>query len=128
MIALLLQKVRHAFAVAPIASAVFAVALIASVFFGVRTAVLSDTHPWIAASDRPVAAWMTPRFIARSKDVPLDMILEALALELEPGHDGRPPTLGSLAETRGVPVQDLIDTVETEVRAFHEDRHPAVGQ
>lgn len=124
MIARLIQKIRRAFAVAPVASTVFAVALIATVFFGARTVMFQYARPWIHGQDQPVAAWMTPRFIARSKDVPLDVIVETLAIERV--YDGRPPTLEKIAEERGIPVQELIDAVEAEVRAFREGQQPAV--
>ena len=50
--------------------------------------------------------WMTPRYVARSWDMPPDRVAEALGLD--PETHPRRQTLAAIAEARGVPVEVLI--------------------
>lgn len=116
MIARTLATLRRAAHAAPIASTIFVLALLASLFFGVRAAMFHWDRPGAGDPAQPIAAWMTPRYIARTWDVPPDILLETLNIERT--GDGRPPTLEKIARDRGIPVETLIAEIETALRAF----------
>ena len=106
---------RRLWATAPQASPILALALAASLFFGARAALY-----WIDASrverEQPVAAWMTPRYIAQSWRVPPGVIIEALGAQRSPE---RPINLRQLADPRGVQVEAVIAAAEAAIAEFH---------
>lgn len=104
--------------VAPIATVLLALALVAALYFGVRSA----THPMRIEREQAVAAWMTPRYIARSWRVPPEVMQEALDLPV-PRPDG-PLSLTQLAKLRGVPVEVVIAELEAAIAAFRQDQAP----
>ena len=65
----------------------------------------------------PVEPWMTPRYIARTYDIPRQDMQRIL--ELGPNETPRQP-LESLADARGVPVQTYIEQFD----ALIESRPP----
>ena len=116
--------VKRLWAAAPVATALLALALAAMLVFGARSALFwVDRHERIAR-EQPVAAWMTPGYIAHSWQVPRGIVIEALELD----RGVRPPraTLADIAEDRGVPVQDLIEALEDAIAA-HRAAHPGPG-
>lgn len=54
----------------------------------------------------PIEPWMTPRYIARTYDIPRPEM--QLILDLGPDETPRQP-LEKLADARGIPVEALID-------------------
>ena len=106
---------KRAWNAAPIATAMLVLALVASVYFGVRSA----THPMRVEREQDIAAWMTPRYIVRSWSVPPEVILNALDLP-RPPPDG-PMSLAQLAAQRGVPVEQIIAEAEAAIAAFRQD-------
>ena len=126
MIARAWATLRHAAHAAPVASTIFVLALLASLFFGARAAMFHWDRPPPGDPAQPVAAWMTPRYIARTWDVPPDILLETLNIERT--GDGRPPTLEKIARDRGIPVETLISDVETALRAFRATTDATVAQ
>lgn len=104
------SRIRHAWSVAPVATTVLAIALVAFLIFGLRAALFwSDRLPR-AERDQPVAAWMTPRYIARSWRIPPDLVLDAIDAP-RPPPDG-PMSLRELAEFREVPVEQVLAEAE----------------
>ena len=84
----------------------FAIAAMLTAFFAVRAILFAvfwmDTPP----ETHPIEPWMTPRYIARTYDIPrADM---QRILNLAPDETPRQP-LGSLARNHNVPVQTYID-------------------
>lgn len=109
----MISYIKRMWQAAPAATVILAVALAASVFFGVRTA-----SSWVYWSDprhidQPIAGWMTPRYVALSWDVPRAVMLEALG-EVQPGG-GR--NLAWLAEQRGMTLEALIAEIEATIAA-----------
>ncbi len=91
----------------------FAVALGLCVFFAAQAS-LRAWHWHKLESERPLAGWMTPRYVAHSWRIPREVMEEALG-ELPPVR-GR-PTLRRIAETQGVPLEDLVHRIEAAVVA-----------
>jgi hypothetical protein len=64
-------------------------------------------------ASHPVEPWMTPRYIARSYNLPPAQVAEALGILR--GESPRKP-LAEIAEEQGVAVETLISAVETVLR------------
>lgn len=99
----------------------FVIALGALGFFGFRT-----TAAWIywndpAHQDQPLAGWMSPRYVARSYDLPPEVIGPALFLEQD-----APPrriSIEKIADENGLTLRELqarIDAAATAWRAAQE--------
>jgi len=92
----------------------FAIAALLTAFFAVRAILFAlfwmDTPP----QTHPIEPWMTPRYIARTYDIPRDQMLGILGLASD--ETPRQP-LDSLARNRGVPVQIYIDQIEALLEA-----------
>ncbi|MFN3824708.1 MAG: hypothetical protein ACK4GW_09705 [Pseudorhodobacter sp.] len=70
---------------------------------------------WYESDPRshPVEAWMTPRYIVRTYDLPPALVAESLGIGQ--GESPRKP-LADIAEQQGVPVETLILAIEGLVR------------
>jgi hypothetical protein len=91
----------------------FVVFLGLALFFGVAT--FRHARDFDVAREQPVAAWMTPRYVAMSWDVPRDVMMELL--QVEPPGPGR-ETLADIAAGKGIPVADYIAMIEAGIAAF----------
>lgn len=105
---------------APIATLILALALLATAVFGVRSAIHWIDRPTIAERQQPIEAWMTPRYVVRSWDVPRNVVLDVLDVPL-PLPDG-PTSLSRIAELRDVPVEQVIAEVQAAIAA-HQAEH-----
>ena len=121
MISKLLERIKHAWSIAPVATTILAVALVACVFFGARAAVFWIDRPTLAERNQPVAVWMTPRYISRSWRIPPELVVEALDAP-RPPPDG-PMSLRELAEYRGVPLEQVLAEAEALI-ASQRPPHP----
>lgn len=70
--------------------------------------------------DPQIEYWMTPRYVAHSWELPLDVVQTALG---DPIPTGRRRTLDDIAAERGIPVADLIARIEAEI-ARHRSQIP----
>lgn len=84
-----------------------------AIFFG--TNAVLKARDFRAPKEQPIAAWMTPRYVAHSWDVPRDEMMAILGLE--PPPRGR-ITLEELAAEKGLPVEDYIARIEAGIAAF----------
>ncbi len=91
----------------------FAVFLGLAIFFGVGA--FRKARDFDAEKEQPIAAWMTPRYVAHSWDMPRDAMMEILGLE--PPPPGR-QTLEDIAADKGIPVEDYIREIEKGIAAF----------
>lgn len=112
--------IKRLWLAAPVATAILVLALVASLFFGVRSAVFWYDRPPTAERQQPVAAWMTPRYVARSWRVPREVVMDAI--DAPRPLPGGPVSLAQLAEKRGVSVDQIIDELEAAIAAFREKR------
>ncbi len=88
----------------------FALALAVVLFFTVRLAASMIFWNDRAHLDQPLSGWMTPRYIARSWNVPPDLVATTLALERDGA--GRRITLKDLANQQGRSLESLIDDLK----------------
>jgi hypothetical protein len=100
---------------APFLTAGLTVALLVAAVFAFR--LVSGMLYWEDPrhQDMPIAAWMSPRFVAMSWNVPREVVIEAL--QMVPDGEG-PRPLERMAAERGVPVQVLIDDLEAAIAAW----------
>ncbi len=104
---------KKIWAAAPFATVILILARTASLVFGVRTTVFWIKRPILAERFLPVAGWMTPRYIARSWQVPPHEIMRAIQAPMPP-PDG-PMSLAELAKFRGVDLEQVIAEVEAAI-------------
>lgn len=96
----------------PILTLAFLLALGACVFFSFRA--VNMAMVLANRAEKPVAGWMTPRYIARAYGLDRDDLARLLATTDR--EDARQP-LYSLAREQGVPVTDLIAEIQALVAA-----------
>jgi len=99
----------------------FVVALALTLFFAAR--VISDAVYWSDPrhTDQQIEGWMPLGYIARSWDVPRDVVYEAV--EIRP-DERRWRRLERVAEARDVPVQTLIDRIGLAIQTFRQAQSP----
>lgn len=96
----------------PALTLAFLLAIAACLFFTGRTALYSANLYW--RSERPVAGWMTPRYIALAYGVDRDTL--ATLLSTDDRDDLRQP-LYAIARDNGVPVTAVIGSVQALIDA-----------
>lgn len=95
----------------------FALALLGTLVFTVRLG--ADLLYWSdpARQDQPLAGWMPLGYVARSWDVPREVLVEAARLP----EDQRPRrTLEAIALQRGIPLPALIAEIEAAITQSRE--------
>lgn len=98
----------------PVLTAIFAVALVVSLGFGIRAIVV--TVRLAGMEDRPLAGWMTPRYIVNVYDVPPEVV--SRVLELPEQSSPRQP-LDAIARAQGRPVAEIIDALRAAIAEEH---------
>ncbi len=86
----------------------FVVVAIVTVGFGVRLVLFGMYWSDPAHQDQTPQGWMTPRYIARSWDVPPEVVTDALDLQMPPA---RRMTLEEIATDRSMPMPVLADQI-----------------
>ncbi|SFS08585.1 hypothetical protein [Yoonia litorea] len=88
--------------------------------FGVRTAsqIIYWSNP--AKLEQPLQDWMTPRYVARSYEVPPAVVLEALGLT--GGGVPRRASLETLALETGLTLEQMQMRVDAAVASYRADR------
>lgn len=105
----------------PLLTAGFVIALAATGFFAVRLALFTLYWSDPSHAAQPIAGWMTPGYVAKSWDVPRNVVGNALGLPPEPGQPRK--TLNDLARDRGLQTSELIAALEAAIAA-HRARAP----
>ena len=95
----------------------FVLLLALSIFFAVGA--IRQARDFDVAQEQPIAPWMTPRYVARSWDVPRETMMEILGLE---AGNPRRRTLADIAAEQGVTVEDYIARIEAGIAAFRAGR------
>jgi hypothetical protein len=97
----------------------FAAVLGLTLFFGVRT--ITHTLYWIdpAHQDQPLAAWMTPGYVAMSYDIPPPLLAPAL-FEI-PGGPHEHKTMGQIAEAHNITLTALQARITLAAEIFRGD-------
>lgn len=115
-----LNAARRLWKAAPIASGILVIALVASLFFGARAFLHWYDRPPLLDRQQPVAAWMTPRYVARAWGIPPEIIRDAIGRP-DKGQKGM-ESLTRIAKERGVPVENLLADLQTAIITFRETR------
>jgi len=97
----------------------FALALALTGFFGFRVVMTTVFWSDPRHTDQQIESWMPLGYIARSWDVPLDVVFDAINVRPD---ERRWRRLDRLAETRDVPVGALIDTIDQAIEAYRQAR------
>lgn len=105
----------------PVLWTLFSLAVALTIFFGVRAGVQAVYWANSAHRDQAIQGWMTPRYVARSWDVPREVLQRTLGGRID--IDAGPPTLDRIAAARGVSPDDLIAEIEAAIAA-----HRATGR
>ena len=98
----------------PFLSTAFVAALALTLLFGVRTVMFAVYWADPAHRDQALEAWMTPRYIAYSWQVPREVPEAALAPFARPGAR---PTLERIAAENGLSVSELTERIEAAIAA-----------
>lgn len=101
----------------PVVTTIFLVAVFLMLFFGARLTLRTLAWHDPALRDAPLEPWMTPRYVVHARDVPRDVVGEALGLE--PGGGPR-VTIEDIARQEGIPVEDVIARVEAAIADYRE--------
>lgn len=99
-----------------ILTAAFLVAAGLTLIFGVRTVLYAVYWADPDKRDQVIAYWMTPRYVARSWDVPPAVVAEAIGVTME--RSRRPQTLEDIAEARGETVEALAARIDAAILSY----------
>lgn len=95
----------------PVLGTAFLVALLATIFFAVRTTVFAIYWADSANRDIEIQGWMTPGHIAHSWHVPREVMRHAIG----PLPDKRRPTLGEIAAEQDIDLETLVERIEAAI-------------
>lgn len=107
-----MPSIRRAASSHPVASTLIVLALVLACALGVR-AILHATG--LAPHPPRIEGWMTPRLVARSLDVPPEVMARALGTAQMPG---RRMTLDEIAAASGTTTEALADRIRLEADAW----------
>lgn len=118
-----MKALRRFWQAAPVATVVLVIALAAAVVFGARTVAFTIYWHDPAHRQQQIAGWMPPGYVARSWQVPTEVVLDAIG---EPNLTGR-TSLAEIARRRGVPLDTMVSEIETAVARYHATGEPQDG-
>lgn len=95
----------------------FLVAAVLTAFFLMRFIGAAIYWADPAHQDRPIAGWMPVRYVARSWEVPPEILGDALGLDPVPGPRR---TIAEIAAQRGRSVQELAAELREAIAAYRE--------
>lgn len=111
----MIARLKTAWKRHPILTSGFLLALGLTVFFSFRSVAFFIYWSDPARHEQPIAAWMTPRYVAHSWKVPPQVIMQVI------GQDAMPKKRSSLqeiAEQQGRDLQSLIGELTEAVETF----------
>ena len=97
----------------PRLSLAFVLAILATLFFLVQFTISSVRWSDADRLDQPIAAWMTPRYVSRSWNVPGSVVANAVGLDMD--GTGRRITLEELADMQGRDLEDLMRALDAAI-------------
>lgn len=109
-----MKRILSAWRKQPVLVTAFVVALALTLFFASRMVIFTIYWSDPAHRDQVLQGWMTPGYIAKSWDIPPEVMLEALA-DLAPA--GSRKTLDQIATDRGISLVELTIQIEAAIAA-----------
>lgn len=107
----------------PALTGLFAVAMLALFFFAAKFLLHLGQFHDRPAPYQPLEAWMRPRFVAMSYELPPEALAEILGVAPPQMRRGRAaPTMGEIAEERGVSLEALTEQLRAGAAEFHGGR------
>ena len=104
------RAIAHSVRRHPLATCALVGALLALVFFGAR---LIDRSTSASRPPEPdLKRWMSPRFVARSWNLPREEIFRIMEIDTDAGRDAVPRTLAEVIERTGLTLEELQRRVE----------------
>lgn len=98
----------------------FALALTVTLFFAVRTVISAVYWSDPANRDQPMQGWMPLGYVARSWDVPREVLLDTL----DRAAEGLPRrNLELIAQDEGIPLPELVARLTLAIARFREHPH-----
>ncbi len=105
-----MRKLTTLFRTHPVLTTAFFLAATLTVLFTIRTIVFTIYWANPAHHDQPLEPWMTLRYVARSWDLPPDLL--AQTLELDPAPRQR-LSLREIAAQKGMTLEELTRRIAT---------------
>jgi len=109
-----MKRLAQIFRAHPLLASAFALALVVTLMFTVRTVMFAVYWADPANRDQALQGWMTPRYVAYSWDVPRDIMQTATG----PQPDRLRPTLREVAEHQDIALADLLIRIEAAIVAY----------
>jgi len=109
------SRIRHLWANHRRLLLAFSLAVLVMVFFVTRAVVFAVYWSDPKHRNQPLEAWMTPRYVAKSYDVPLNVIVSYLNVS---GNAGHKTTLSKVAKSRGTELDTLQVELVNEIIAY----------
>ncbi|MEE9429151.1 MAG: hypothetical protein V3V25_13495 [Paracoccaceae bacterium] len=103
-----MKRLRNAWKHRPVLTSAFAVAVLLTVLFAVRSTVFMVYWSNPDHIDQEIRSWMTPRYIALSWHLPPEVMSQALGTEKMPG---RRQSIADIAREQGISVQALVANI-----------------
>lgn len=113
-----MKRLKAAFQKRPILTGGFVLAVIFTALFAIRTTVFMVYWANPDHRDREIEPWMTPRFVARSWQLPPEVMVQALAIDNMPSPN---TSLAKIAEERGVPFDRLRQDILAAAIRFRDE-------
>lgn len=98
-------------------STVLAIALVAFVWFSARIVLNFVYFNDPRHQDQALKAWMTPRYVAMSYDLPRPVVAEILELDMTAM---KRPRMADIAREQGVTLQELNERVRAAAKAYRD--------
>lgn len=113
------RRMRDSLRKHPVLSAIFAVALLATVVFGIRMLMFMAHWGPPPPDQQPIEGWMTPRYVAFSWDIPKPEMFAIMAriTGLDNPPD-KPMPIERIAENSGMTTAAFIDALDQEIAAY----------
>lgn len=118
----MLHRIRDIWTHHKLASLALVLVIVAAGAFGSRA--VSQMIYWSdpAKLEQPLQGWMTPRYVARSYEVPPDVVQRAF--DLERPTIPRRMSLETIAAQRGITLQEMQSKLDLAVAAWRDTNRP----
>lgn len=114
-----MKRLINAWRRRPIITTAFLIATVFTIMFAVRSATMMIYWSDPDHRDQTIEGWMTPRYVARSWNLPADIMVGAIGGDQMP--DPRRP-LHEIAAEQGIALQELTTRITNAAATFREQQ------